>query len=143
MENDFLHYNESLVLKELGYNEPCLGYRSSDNKFGLFASHGKDNVNSKFGYYPTAPLFQQALRWFRTKGFYTTGPDSTIDEGVRTYFYHMIYDENDEVVAGSDEDFSTYELAELACLRKLIEVYTESLTPKKDNDAQSTVQDIE
>jgi hypothetical protein len=30
MNKDFVHYEEALELKELGFNEPCFGYYSKE-----------------------------------------------------------------------------------------------------------------
>lgn len=90
MEKEFIPYEIALALKELGFDEPCLGYYRKDNpilKFGegleLVTRNYRCNVmhyplkNSRYvagssapdGYYylTTSPTFSQAFRWFREK----------------------------------------------------------------------------
>jgi hypothetical protein len=54
MNKDFVPYEQALVLKELGFDEPCFGYYI-DNKFEFFADVRSCNTNSEFKFYPTAP----------------------------------------------------------------------------------------
>jgi hypothetical protein len=111
MEKEFVPYEPSLVLKELGFNEPCFGYYPN-NEFQFFADVRSCNTNSEFGFYPTAPTYSQTFRWFREKyGYYypihrTTNNTNQVLYSIGPY-------------AG---DYFTYEEAELACLIKLIEI---------------------
>lgn len=90
MEKEFIPFEQALELKELGFDEPCLGYYRKDNptlKFGegleLVTRNYRCNVmhyplkNSRYvagssapdGYYylTTSPTFSQVFRWFREK----------------------------------------------------------------------------
>ncbi len=53
-------------LKEVGFNEPCLGY-FTDSKFFFFADVKNCNTNTEFGFYPTAPTYEQVKIWFMEK----------------------------------------------------------------------------
>ena len=72
---EFVTYEQAVALKELGFNEHCLGWHNS--KKLLIDNY--DNYNSKmhFEYCCSVPLYQQAFRWFREKyglhGIYTMG----------------------------------------------------------------------
>jgi hypothetical protein len=107
---EFAPYEQALALKELGFDGPCFGYYI-DNKFEFFADVRSCNTNSEFGFYPTAPTFSQAFRWFRNK-----------------YNVHMTPSKFDETKwwvnwgTWSSRVFDTFEEAELACLDKLIEI---------------------
>jgi hypothetical protein len=68
-----------------------------------------------------APLYQQAFRWFREKynllGYVF---QATISKGK--VFMFSCNEGNDILYSDTDSDFKTYEEAELACLKKLIEI---------------------
>jgi hypothetical protein len=129
MKNEFIPYEQALALKELGFDESCLGhygieglkvsydrYLNSENKNSLFP-HPSITNNPKI----SAPLYQQAFRWFRDKHglfYYVTTHDSTDFEW---YIYDK--DQNDWE---DDTVQNTYEEAELACLKKLIELSTQT-----------------
>ena len=74
MEKYFCNYNQSLALKELGFDEPCFaGYRDSEwigtdgpnSRYfhaQLFSNHQFDNDQKE---YCSAPLKSQVFEWFR------------------------------------------------------------------------------
>ena len=100
MEKEFLPYEVALYLKELGFNESCLGFYDefSNNKVCYGYS---DGINK-------APTFSQTFRWFREKyGLYYS---IQIKDGM--WFFEK----------WSLSVFKTYEEAELECLKKLIEI---------------------
>jgi hypothetical protein len=115
MKNEFIPYEQALALKGLGFDEPCLSYYEGESfSYHLASIKGDD-------YIIPAPLYQQAFRWFRKKYvFYinTTAPD---------LFYFVIHyinpiKEPTDLFIG--ECCDTCEEAELACLKKLIELLT-------------------
>ena len=128
MEKEFIPYEQALALKELGFDEPCFGYYLN-NEFCFFADMRFCNTNSEFKFYPTAPTFSQAFRWFREKynlrGFIGYRPNVK-------QFDHHVYDMSlsgmEYVKQRTMEEYNkdplvgTYEEAELACLKKLIEI---------------------
>ena len=117
MKKEFIPYEQALELKELGFDEPCLSYYEGES----FSYH-LQSMTSGDDYIIPAPLYQQAFRWFRDKkglhGIYTMGDDWNS-------FYWQIW-RNDTMtktyVCSSDLVYETYEEAELACLKKLIEI---------------------
>ena len=133
MEKEFIPYGQALALKELGFDEPCLAqYRKYDvGEATLDIGFSKNEIISKFDnlvLFCSAPLYQQAFRWFREKynlkGFIGFRPN------VKQFDYH-IYDmslSGKEYVQqrtmeeyNKDPKVGTYEEAELGCLEKLIE----------------------
>ena len=76
MNKEFVPYKEAIALKELGFNEPCITwyfdtrvdiklYPESQPGSGL-SLKGFKNSHKKIGITDcTAPLYQQAFRWFR------------------------------------------------------------------------------
>ena len=123
MNREFIPYEQALALKELGFDEPCFGYYLAST---LFISN--DIVyNSTNIPVIKAPLYQQAFRWFREKH----GICSWI-ERLYTEYSVAYYKTNEEYKKDASskmhnliislKEYSTYEEAELACLKKLIEI---------------------
>jgi len=125
MKKEFVPYEESLALKELGFDEPCFaGYNFKDRRTGQFTypSARDANTTSKARVYADdkkivgAPLYQQAFRWFREKHNLT----------------HMVSDNLEAFVFAVEgakmfgKLYKTYEEAELACLKKLIEILNQN-----------------
>jgi hypothetical protein len=136
MNKEFVEYNEALALKELGFNEPCF-YKFHKGGFQINSlSDGQNYNDGSFGVnLISAPLYQQAFRWFREKYNIRQNIMDFIDDetGIEwDYEIAMIGTDLDEkgnykpLVAYSTDDetrkFKTYEAAELECLKKLIEI---------------------
>jgi hypothetical protein len=107
MEKEFIPYQEAFALKELGFDEPCFGHYLM-KKFYLKKYHKQGNGIT------LRPTYSQAFRFFREKysmhGYV---------EGAYPWFrFYINWD--DDRCEGHKE--STYEEAELACVRKLIEI---------------------
>jgi hypothetical protein len=128
MKTEFIPYEQALALKELGLNEPCLGWWSTTTpNIELMIEDvfpGEFKISVLF-----APLYQQAFRWFREK--YVL--DSIIQPTYSTKYQYRIFnvENKSKVQVYGDymgKEFNTYEEAELACLKKLIEIVKE----KKD-----------
>lgn len=71
MNKEFVSYE--LALKELGFDEQCMRFYSSKNN-GLLvlperisSMHNTGNSSVELPKYCSAPLFQQAFKWFRDK----------------------------------------------------------------------------
>jgi len=123
MEKEFTPYEQALVLKELGFDEPCLAfydgketnqvyYNSVRNGSGDYEPFKNNERLKWFG----APLYQQALRWFREK--YNLKFHIREDNWNNwCSVYILISDEHERV-----GDYLTYEEAELECLKKLIQI---------------------
>ena len=113
MESLFCPYEQSLALKELRFEEPCM--------------RGWDK-NGKIWYHPDSdivldnPTFSQAFRFFREKYglHYIICKNIQMDGyGYREVILIPYMEENKNTI------FKTYEEAELACIRKLIEIAKE------------------
>jgi hypothetical protein len=66
-----------------------------------------------------APLYQQAFRWFREKHNLIGLVDGGYDNSKNIFTYVIWNDFRDDIF---DDYYSIYEEAELACLKKLIEI---------------------
>ena len=123
MEKEFIPYEQALALKELGFDEPCLfafdncstpmrcsNLRTNEQKF--------NGVNYNSSTYTSQPTFSQAFRWFREK--YKL--HSTITSISQESWQWHITKPGESLGKLYEEDFYNYEEAELACLKKLIEI---------------------
>jgi hypothetical protein len=115
MEKEFVPYELAVKLKELGFDEPCFGYYTELKDF-VMRPHlrQQDCIEGKF----LAPTWQSAFRWFREK--YQL--HSTITSISQESWQWHIQKPGQQLGKLYDEDFYTYEEAELACLEKLIEI---------------------
>ena len=119
MEKEFVPYEQVLVLKELGFDEPCL------------KSYGIDGLlnQNDHSLYVSAPLYQQVFRFFREKynlrGFIGFRPNV---KQFDCHVYDMSLSGKEYVKQRTMEEFNkdpkvgTYDEAELECLKKLIEI---------------------
>ena len=128
MEKEFVPYQQAVSLKELGFDEPCFAVYE-DKKWFLVESKNSMSYELclKTDTFPV-PTFSQAFRWFRDK--------HNIDAWVQPFMMEkhgtaFLPDESygywifkDGVLVADEVDFLNPEEAELACLKKLIEIIT-------------------
>jgi hypothetical protein len=120
MEKEFVPYEQALALKELGFDEPCLGYYVGKDK-EVYTSNEtlsapfKFRLESKTTF--VAPLYQQAFRWFREKYKLHTWIYQVEDS---KFFFSCL--KNGRYLVCNSIEFTTYEEAEQECLVKLIEI---------------------
>ena len=101
MNKEFIPYEQELEMKDLGFiAEPII-----------------DSWRS-------LTLYQQAFRWFREKHKINAVIEITIESQWYFSIYNLAAKRNAEIEDTIDykEGFITYEEAELACLKKLIEI---------------------
>lgn len=142
---DFVPYNESLKLKELGFDEPCFGFyheicedNNKVNCSGEFQNMcgwvvGRENTNdlSSHDFIIVTPLYQQGFRWFRLNHNWQHSILPTSDQHSHKlgYNYWIWNNKTGEEYETEPKDrpkgdfiYESYEEAELECLRKLIEL---------------------
>ena len=113
MNKEFVPYEESLDLKELGFDEPCFTWYWDD--IGLYKGLEYGNHNKR-EHVVSAPTYSQAFRWFRDNhGFYNQIHKGYGWEGI-------IRNSVNGDIEWNDGTYNSPEEAELACLRKLIEL---------------------
>jgi hypothetical protein len=126
MNKEFIPYEQALELKELGFDSVCFGFYNPRHEIGdlranpLYEHSGGcfDNYN-RTDYLVSAPLYQQAFRWFREN----YGIMYTVDNNIVGNTFHGSYTKiNSDYESDYTDDFATYEEAELACLKNLIEI---------------------
>tara|TARA_R110002074_G_scaffold145450_1_gene294273 strand:+ start:247 stop:663 length:417 start_codon:yes stop_codon:yes gene_type:complete len=137
MKNEFIPYEEALALKELGFDYSCFGYHIED--FGEGIGFNKKYTPSQ-NHHPyqscSAPLYQQAFRWFRKKYNFVGTPLGDGFNGQLKGYYYSITEEGWINYYESIDDskwYDTYEEAELACLRKLIEIVKQNKENENNN----------
>lgn len=149
MNREFVPYEQALALKEIGFDEPCFAYYycyllDSPVELRIEANTRTNtqfiNVDAKSNC--ISPLYQQALRWFREKHnmvhiinpLTMTAEIDFLDEITRhdqygDYIHHEhMYDDNNE----NEARYSSYEEADLACLKRMIEIVKEN--EEEEND---------
>jgi hypothetical protein len=123
MEKEFVPYELAVKLKALGFDEPC--FRFYSERYTIDSKTGGDIKMGEFYLTDTprqktirckAPTFSQAFRWFREKyELFCWIEKFHVDE---TYIF-QIPPANFTKIQGH---YITYEEAELACLKKLIQI---------------------
>ncbi|WGK93830.1 MULTISPECIES: hypothetical protein [Flavobacterium] len=117
MEKEFIPYEQALALKELGFNEYCLGnYRLPTNRL-ITEWEIRNTPESCLGI--SAPTFSQAFRWFRDKHSLFTQDFIDLDNKFTKNIVKVLKNGQDFFYL---DYYKTYEEAELECLKKLIEI---------------------
>ncbi len=126
MEKDFISYQLALRMKALQFDYDCFAFYQIeyhedrpimvDDDAQYRVSGLRTCKNSEIPeHYVSAPLYQQAFRWFRDK-----------------YNVHIRIEKYDETKwwanwgSWTSEVYDSYEETELACLEKLIEIVEQS-----------------
>jgi len=124
MNIEFIPYEQSSVLKELGFDEECFAYYDNNNIFIIDRNSKIEHKNTTylnnelFKGVVLAPLYQQAFRWFREKYNLKGHVEAVeyLDLTPDTYHWCIFNKCN------SGYDLLTHEESELECLKKLIEI---------------------
>ena len=106
MEREFVPYDLYIEIKKLGFDEKCLSHSVST----------KDASGRTWTSVLSAPLYQQAFRFFREKykiRFFIQSGMSDLGE-----FFKVIFPDGES----RSLSYATYELAEIECLNTLIEI---------------------
>ena len=132
MEKEFVPYEQALALKELGFDEPCFGYYESTygkekviiEPSKLITNSNYSKVFSEIRYRIVTPTFSQAFRWFRDNFGLSGWVDESFTTNNRQGVVSVKSPKGLEYIQSPKATmfFETYEEAELACLKKLIEI---------------------
>jgi hypothetical protein len=117
MTKEFSPHEQALALKELGFNEPCMGYYFYNGSFKEWTIN-IDNKSDEYTITIQAPTYSQAFRWFRVRHGLNHFVELDVDCEPSHYNAHV----QCSLVYHGDN----YEEAELACLKKLIELLTKT-----------------
>ena len=131
MDKEFISYEQALALKELGFDEPCIGWYNPQVNYKEVTTdkYWAFYLTGEWENFKPAPLKQQVFRWFREKhnlrGFIGFRPNT---KQFDYHIYDMSLSGKEYVKQRTMEEFNkdtkvgTYEEAERACLIKLIEI---------------------
>jgi hypothetical protein len=122
MTQEFVPYELAVKLKELGFDEPCFGYYNGNYEFTFFVDVRSCNTNSEFKFYPTAPTYSQAFRWFRDVHKLWGYQIPWSGNMYCMQIWRLIEDSETVKTIQDRVIMNTWEEAELACLEKLIEI---------------------
>jgi hypothetical protein len=133
MESLFIKYDQALELKELGFDEPCFAFFWNTGKFytcGDYPHTISYHTQNQLGDYnldsTSAPLYQQAFKFFREK--------HNLLGNVYSNASGWLWEIHDNIggthrfgseYSGDCEEsgmFTLFEKAEQECLKKLIEI---------------------
>ena len=129
IENEFIPYEQALALKELGFNEECFRVKLKKSPEQWYTQTDYEDYPEQKEEEVLIPLWQQAFDWFREKyGIIGNVNDNCILENTYSISISKIFDSRILYVNGRNHNlkdkqgFTTYEEAELECLKKLIEI---------------------
>jgi hypothetical protein len=149
MKKEFVPFDLSLRLKELGFDEPCFGYFVDGElrgiNLGIEELGGIEPYYQRFGFHTltnhnidnpnkivvTAPTFSQAFKWFRERDFHTTiesyhclGNDKPfglgIDQKINGIWDYVDY--------SGDGNFDTYEEAQIKAIESILEIMEKKIS---------------
>jgi hypothetical protein len=135
MEKEFVNYNQALALKELRFDEDCLGRWLSITEWEKPTGEIKLQLGVKVENYDKnqclAPLKQQVFKFFRDNYqlFYTIETNCSQLSSEWGFDYTIFDKENDKWLSTEPQNcppgettYNTYEEAESGCIDKLIEL---------------------
>lgn len=133
MDKEFVPVNLAIHLYELGFNEPCVKYQWNDksssqwmhNSAGSKTFHlQKHFKENKKIFTVSIPTFSQAFLWIRDNyGLHSFIDIYPTEEEPNRCWFMIRYMER----GSKEEDYmsgflNNHEIAELSCLRRLIEI---------------------
>ena len=127
MVKDFIQYTEALELKQLGFDEDCFTFYQveyhenspimvDDNDQYRITGFRTCKNSEIASHYTSCPTYSQAFRWFRDNGKVVEIFSQLLPSNKYKWGFKI------QGVEGITDGFFTYEEAELACLKKLIEI---------------------
>jgi Lon protease-like protein len=122
MKKEFVPYNESLELKELGFDEPCFTSYNNKDLVNWWEDAEPVKNSELVKRYITAPTFSQAFRWFREKHNLHSCVAPVYEYEISKVIVYWFWIQGFDNFEDDDINYKTPEEAELACLQKLIEI---------------------
>ena len=122
---EFVTYEQSIALKELGFDEACICYYDVEDSYKLKPTPMKEEINA-FHFNSTsimtaAPLKQQVFRWFIEKYNLEGISQRAIEKELYKFWIYELH-KDCKIMITDKYQFDTYEEAEDACLNELIEI---------------------
>lgn len=126
MEEHFVNYNQSLSLKELGFDEPCIARYIIPGDLVFKGCYEDSNIihleltqNDICEAHVLAPLKSQVFKWFRDE--HNLFGDFHYNELTEKWRLCSVINIG-KVSFDFEEEFKTYEEAESACIDRLISI---------------------
>ena len=120
MEKEFIPYQIAVDIKSIGFDEPCFGAWVNNELF--ITENENPKIQSLSINQCTAPLYQQAFRFFREKyNLHSTIALISNSDTERRYMVMIDYIYPHKAIM-EFEEYETHEEAELECLIKLIKI---------------------
>ena len=144
LKKEFIPYEQSLALKQLGFDESCFGYYVDGElrgiNLGMEELGGVEPYYQRFGFHTlsnhdidnpnkivaTAPTFSQAFRWFRENHNLHSCVAPTYEDDSSKVILYWFWIQGFDSFEDEDIDYQTREETELICLRKLIQITKEN-----------------
>jgi len=125
MEKEFVTYEIALQMKEIGYNERNIYHYAN----GILQEGITYNSDHRDYESISAPLYQQAFRWFREE-YNLTWEHQFDDSNISLYVGEIAYPDNNldffKIIEVECDGYNkAYEQAQLECLKKLIQIVKE------------------
>ena len=128
INKDFTLYPEAFELKQLGFDEDCFTFYQveyHENSPIMVDDNDQYRItgfrtckNSEIpSHYISCPTYSQAFRWFRDNGKVAEIFSQLLPSNKYKWGFKI------QGIEGVTDGFFTYEEAELACLKKLIEIH--------------------
>lgn len=123
MDKEFILYEQALELKELGFDELCFGYYNYQNNIVYDVMKNSDYNYSRRDFI-SAPLYQQAFKFFRDKYNIDSEFYMNHEYGIKFYAYLLLELKGSVIthLSGFSGRFETHEETQLECVKKLIEI---------------------
>ena len=123
---EFVPYELALRMKQLGFDEPCIARYNVPGELITSGCYSDSSImhlvveqNDICEAHILAPLFQQAFRWFREKGYLISF--SSHDTSIHDFY--IKWQPSKSILS---DTYDTYEEAETACLEKLVEIISQT-----------------
>ena len=120
MNKEFVPYDIALAMKELGFDEMCVGhYQTFEGNvinFDTISTEVCERLCKKDNFIK-APLYQQAFRWIQENSFNEDG-DSLVQDYLDTRWFRILY-------SPVHQDIT---------LKECIRIFKEIVNQKKDDE---------
>ena len=120
IESNFVPYQIAVDMKSIGFNKPCFGFYRKEK---LYLCDYK-NVNEEKISIISAPTFSQAFKFFRERYNFISEINVYSTSDGYSYTFKILCKKYTPYKEANNA-WVTYEEAELACIRKLIEIAKE------------------
>ena len=129
MNKDYIPYEQAFELRKIGYDDECTMYYAPGHPEGFYLVDATPLTNSHWLFTAddqerrkvmcTAPLYQQAFRWFREEHGWVGGIRKLSSMGNNKIVGEFYKDDDNSFIMFGE----TYEECELRALKYLIELF--------------------